>query len=113
MPGRASAPGIDAEYNCPYDLSVKIAWDPAKAAANKAAHDVTFAEAATVLEDEMALVREDPDAIGEQRFATLGLSGEGRLLVVIYTYRGPDLVRITSAWKASKRQRAKYEKSRG
>jgi uncharacterized DUF497 family protein len=92
---------------------MKIAWDPAKAAANEAVHGVTFAEAATVLEDELALTREDPHAIGEQRFATLGLSAEGKLLVVIYTYRDPDLIRIISAWKANKRQRARYEKDLG
>jgi uncharacterized DUF497 family protein len=33
---------------------VKITWDAAKAAANEAAHGVKFAEAATVLEDELA-----------------------------------------------------------
>ena len=92
---------------------MKITWDPAKAAANEAAHGVKFAEAATVLEDELALTREDPDATGEQRFATLGLTGEGNLLVVIYTYRDPDVIRIISAWKANKRQRVRYEKGRG
>jgi uncharacterized protein len=92
---------------------MQIHWDPAKAAANEAAHGVKFAEAATVLADELALTREDSDAIGEQRFATLGLSGEGRLLVVVYAYRQPDVIRIISAWKANRRQRVRYEKSRG
>ena len=50
---------------------MQVTWDPEKAAANQAAHGVSFAEAATVLEDEWALTREDPDAIDEQRFATL------------------------------------------
>lgn len=72
-----------------------------------------FAEAATVLEDDMALTREDPDAIAEQRFATLGCSAEGKLLVVIYAYREPDTIRLISAWKANKRQRVQYEKARG
>ncbi len=91
---------------------MKVTWDPAKATANEAAHGVSFAEAATVLEDELALTREDPDATGEQRFATLGLSGEGNLMVAIYTYRDPDMIRIISAWKANRRQRILYEKSR-
>jgi uncharacterized DUF497 family protein len=92
---------------------MKITWDPAKAAANETAHGVKFSEAATVLADELALTREDPDAVDEQRFATLGLSGEGDLLVVIYTYRDPDVIRIISAWKANRRQRVRYEKNRG
>ena len=92
---------------------MRVTWDPAKAAANEAAHGVKFAEAATVLEDERALTRQDADAIGEQRFVTLGLSDEGNPLVVIYTYRDRDVIRIISAWKANKRQRVRYEKGRG
>ncbi|MFH0343247.1 MAG: BrnT family toxin [Chromatiales bacterium] len=42
-------------------------WDPGKADANLAHHGVSFAEAVTVLEDDFALTREDPDAVGEQR----------------------------------------------
>lgn len=89
-----------------------IEWDPAKAEANRAEHEVGFPEAATVLEDDFALTREDPDAVDEQRFVTLGMSGLGNLLVVVYTYREPDVVRIISAWKANRRQRLLYEKSR-
>jgi hypothetical protein len=41
---------------------VEIEWDPRKAAANLRDHGVSFAEAATVLSDDFALTREDPDA---------------------------------------------------
>jgi len=91
---------------------VDIEWDPAKAEANLTEHEVGFPEAATVLEDELALTREDPDAVDEQRFVTLGMSGFGNLLVVVYTYRDADILRIISAWKANRRQRFLYEKSR-
>lgn len=43
---------------------------------------------------------------------TLGLSNAGNLLVVVYTYRDPDVIRVISAWKANKRQREVYEKGR-
>jgi hypothetical protein len=55
------------------------------------------------------LTREGPDAVGEQRFVTLGLSGFGKLLVVVYTYRSPDVIRVISAWKGNRRQRLRYE----
>ncbi len=87
-------------------------WDPAKAAANLSGHHVSFAEAATVLSDPFALTREDPQAAREQRFVTLGLSDTGNLLVVVYTHREPDILRVISAWKANRRQRLDYEKSR-
>ena len=93
-------------------MSVRFEWDPAKAAANLRAHTVSFSEAVTVLEDEFALTREDPDAVKEPRFVTLGLSNLGNLLVVVYAYRESDIIRVISAWKANKRQRVLYEKSR-
>jgi uncharacterized DUF497 family protein len=104
--------GIGSEDNCLYISELKIVWDPAKASAIVAAPRVAFSEAATVLEDESALIREDADFISAQRFVTLGLSGHGNLLVVVYAYREPDIVRIISAWKANKRQRLQYEKDR-
>lgn len=87
--------------NCQYPGRVRIDWDPAKAEADLREHGIRFSEAATVLEDHFALTREDPDAVGEQRFVTLGLSGLGTLLVVVYAYREPDSIRLISAWKAN------------
>lgn len=56
---------------------MQFEWDPKKAAANLAAHEVRFSEAATVLQGVNALTRENPDAVGEQRFVSLGVSAEG------------------------------------
>ena len=100
------------EDNRLYTMGVRFEWDPAKAAANLRTHGVSFSEAVTVLEDEFALTREDPDAVEEPRFVTLGLSNLGNLLVVVYAYREPDIIRVISAWKANKRQRVLYEKGR-
>ncbi len=98
--------------NCLYTENVRFEWDLPKARANLHAHGVSFAEAATVLEDGLALTRNDPDAVDGRRFVSLGLSDLGKLLVVVYTYREPDTIRLISAWKANKRQRMQYEKGR-
>jgi uncharacterized DUF497 family protein len=90
---------------------VRVLWDPAKAKANLAMHGIGFVEAATVLEDDRAITRED--SVGEQRFITLGLSGIGNLLVVVYSWRGPTTIRLISAWKANARQRKQYAQSAG
>ena len=58
------------EDNRLYTRGVRFEWDPAKAAANRRTHRVSFAEAVTILEDEFALTREDPDAVEEPRFVT-------------------------------------------
>ena len=88
-----------------------VEWDPAKAAANLRTHRVAFSEAATVLMDERALTREDPGALGERRFVTLGMSATGALLVLVFVHREPEKYRIISSWKANRRQRADYEDS--
>ena len=75
---------------------MEFEWDPAKARENLRVHGVNFAVAAGVLEDENALTIEDIDAEGEQRFRILGMDGLGRLLVVVYTYRGEN-IRLISA----------------
>lgn len=97
---------------CPYICPVKIEWDPKKAEANVKEHGVAFAEAATVLTDDFALTRDDPDSVGEQRFVSLGMSSAGALLVLVYTHREPDIYRLISSWKANKPQRKQYEKRR-
>ena len=89
---------------------MRFEWDPPKAEANLREHGVSFAEAVTVLEDDFALTREDPAAVDEPRFVTLGLSNLAHLLVVVYTYKEPDAIRLISAWKANSRQRKAYEK---
>ena len=91
---------------------MRFEWDPRKAEANLGTHGVSFAEAVTVLEDDFALTRDDPDADDEARFVTLGLSSLANLLVVVYLYRRPDIVRVISAWKANQRQRKVYEEGR-
>lgn len=84
-----------------------IEWDPQKALSNLKKHGIAFADAVSALEDENALTIEDeyPDEI---RFITLGIDGFGRLLVVIYTYRG-DAIRIISARRATVREYQAYE----
>lgn len=91
---------------------MRFEWDPRKAEANLRTHGVSFAEAATVLEDDFALSREDPDAVEEPRFVPLDLSNLANLLVTEYAYRKPDIIRVISAWKANKRQRRQYAKGR-
>lgn len=70
----------------------------------------SFEEAKGVLTDLRALVREDDDAIGEQRFVSLGQGARGRILVVVWTLRDNDeKIRLISAWKANAQQRKRYE----
>ncbi len=84
-------------------------WSPDKATANLKKHGIVFADAVGVFEDEHAITIEDKDAEGEQVFITIGLDFLLRNLVVIYTYRRLDTIRIISARKATRKERKTYE----
>ena len=76
--------------------SLSFEWDEQKRLRNLQKHRVDFADAVTVLEDENALTMPDDDDREEDRFLTLGTDLFGRVLVVVYTWRG-ELIRLISA----------------
>ncbi|AWY43784.1 BrnT family toxin [Pseudomonas putida] len=91
--------------------SFEIQYHKAKNAANKLKHrGISLAETEPVFHDERALTFQD-DHHDEQRWITMGLDGKGRLLVVAYTYRDPNFVRVISARLASKNERRQYQEA--
>ena len=86
---------------------MEFEWDGKKAAANAQKHDVDFADAATVLHDELALTVDDPSG-SEERYVTTGLDALGRHLVVVYTWR-QERIRLISARLATPAERRRYE----
>ena len=88
---------------------MRFEWDPAKAAANLEKHGVSFPEATTVFGDPFELTIPDPDhSVQEQRFLSLGLSAENRVLLVAYTERG-SIIRIIHARTAAPKERRSYD----
>lgn len=85
-------------------------WDEEKNRSNQQKHGISFQEAATVFEDEHALLIDDPDhSLTEERFIILGISQKARLLVVCHCYRSADLhIRIISARKATRKESDTY-----
>jgi len=86
--------------------TVAFEWDPRKAASNVRKHGIGFAEAVPVLEDERAVTLRE-DAYGEERWVTIGMDAVGRVLVVVYTWRGDD-IRIISARAATQTEGRQY-----
>jgi len=86
---------------------VEFEWDARKAASNLRKHGIDFADAATVLYDELAVTVADEER-SEERFVTIGIDALGRLLVVVYTWRGKR-VRLISARRATPLERRQYE----
>ena len=91
-------------------MPLKFEWDEDKAAANLRKHGVTFDEASTVFADSLAVIFDDEEhSLDEIREIVIGHSVLQRLLLVSFTERGDDLVRIISARKATRRERKDHE----
>ena len=92
--------------NCKFD------WDENKSRKNLKKHKVSFHEARTVFESHFLPLTENDDlhSQDEQRYKTTGYSSKNRLLIVSHTDRG-DTIRIISARKANKQEKADYEQS--
>jgi uncharacterized DUF497 family protein len=89
-------------------MSHQFEWNPAKAKTNLAKHEVSFEEARTVFDDSMFItVLDDEHSQDEQRYITIGLSKDGRLLMVAHTER-ENRIRIISARKATKNEEKFY-----
>lgn len=88
---------------------MKFEWDDTKAKTNGSKHGISFQEATTVFGDPLAGTFPDPDhSHGEERWLTVGISAEGKLLVVAHTEHGISF-RIISARMATTQERNRYE----
>ncbi len=93
-------------------MTLEFVWNSKKAAINLRKHGVSFVEAATVFGDPLSFTYDDPDhSIEEYRALTIGLSGNGKVLIVSHADHGRG-IRLISARKATKRERKFYEEKK-
>lgn len=86
-------------------------WSDQKSARNRAKHGVSFEEATTVFDDDLAVTRGDPDhSVDERREIVIGHSDLPRLLFVSFTERN-DVIRVISAREATKSEQKLYEEA--
>lgn len=84
-------------------------WDDGKSGVNLRKHRVSFEEAAEIFDDALMVTEADWDHSGEEdRYVSIGLSSQNRLLVVIYTER-VRTIRIISAREPTSREKQDYE----
>jgi uncharacterized DUF497 family protein len=89
-------------------------WDSRKAKSNQRKHGVSFDEACSVFDDVAALIFADEDhSKGEEREIIVGYSILDRVLLVSFTERSMDRVRIISARKATRGEQKDYEENIG
>jgi hypothetical protein len=88
---------------------LRFEWDEAKAQRNETKHGISFEEGKTVFNDPFAITIPDPEHSGqEERWLDIGLSSQGRLLLVWYSERG-ESIRIIGCRKATKAEYKGYE----
>lgn len=87
---------------------MRYQWNREKAERNFRKHGISFADAVSVLSDDLAVTIED-DYSTERRWVTLGRDIFGRTLVVVFSWRD-DEIRIISARKADPKERRQYGK---
>jgi uncharacterized DUF497 family protein len=91
---------------------VRFEWDEAKNRLNKLKHGLRFELAVEAFEDPMAVSVQDREVGGEERWQTIGVVRNLRLVVVAHAVRGSfgeEITRIISARKADASERRIYE----
>lgn len=89
-------------------MCIDVEWDFAKAESNRRKHGVGFDEAVSALLDPFALAQEDERSAGEPRWLLLGMTARQRLVVVVYTLRREETIRVISARTATKSEAIWY-----
>jgi uncharacterized DUF497 family protein len=85
---------------------LEFEWDPKKGAFNLREHGVAFEDAAEIFDGLHLERRDDREYGGEERCIAAGVA-TGRVLIVVYTWRGKGR-RIISARKATKAEREEF-----
>ena len=84
-------------------------WDDRKAALNLLKHVVDFEEAAlSFFDQDFIRIPDEKHSITEDRYAGIGRTPDGRMLVTNFTERGAN-IRIISSRQSNKKERKMYE----
>ena len=90
-------------------MELTFEWDEEKDRSNRSKHGISFDEAKTVFNDPLSItIVDEAHSEEEDRYIDIGSSAQGRVIVVSYTVRGPN-IRIISCRKATKSERLTYE----
>ncbi|HAJ63645.1 MAG TPA: hypothetical protein DCP31_34090 [Cyanobacteria bacterium UBA8543] len=89
---------------------MRFEWDEQKNRANIGKHGFSFADAWEIFTAPMLEKLDDREDYGEDRWIGIGML-RSRVVVVVYTERGEDTIRIISLRKALSYERKQYEQA--
>jgi len=89
---------------------VRFDWDPGKSHANRRKHGVSFSQAKSLFESGLDFLEiyDEAHSTDEDRFIAVGRVG-ARIMVVVWTEREEDTIRIISARWATPKEIKLYE----
>jgi uncharacterized protein len=89
---------------------MRFEWDPAKDETNRAKHGLSFEEATGLFKSDVDYLEiyDEEHSDREDRFIAIGPIRRG-VIVVAYTERDDDVLRILSARMATKKERQRLE----
>jgi len=87
---------------------VRFEWDERKNKTNIRKHALDFADAWEVFTGPMLVALDDREDYGEDRWIGIGML-RAYVVVVVFTERGEDTIRIISLRKALTHERTRYE----
>ena len=88
---------------------MRVVWDESKNRTNRKKHGVSFEEASALFHrgDDYLEIFDDAHSYEEDRFIAIGPIKKG-LVLVVYTERKEDTVRLISARRATRREAELY-----
>lgn len=89
---------------------MKFEWNPEKNEINIRERGLDFADAREMFERNLLVAQDNRKEYGENRFIGVGYI-QNRLMVVVFTKRKFNIIRIISLRKANKREQAKFKAS--
>jgi uncharacterized DUF497 family protein len=94
-------------------MELTFEWNYRKAASNQRKHGIAFEEATSVFNDPLAVIFDDEEHSTEQeiREITIGHSARNHLLVLCFTERTENVIRLISARRATRKERVDYEEN--
>ncbi len=93
---------------------MRFEWDPSKDKINRAKHGLSFEEAIELFRSgvDYLEIYDEEHSDEEDRFIAVGPITRG-VIVVAYTERDDDVLRLLSARRATRKERQRYEEHQG
>ena len=93
-------------------MAYRFEWDEDKASSNLVKHGISFDEATTVFDDSLGRIFDDElHSTDEKREIIIGHSINNRLVVVCFTERPNERIRIISARLRTGKEQKAYEEN--